>query len=166
MRAGLRGVAWLCLVGFAAVAGAQSFGGKKPAALPADPAPAAAQCGGQGLSECTSQRIQELRRYREAMRRAATITGTGVMGVDEGRRVGLYDRWLTELSNQADQVAQRGQASLQGQGPTSVAAKVAFNEQYLGFMQRLRTESPRHDTSAGLMKRKRAVMVNMLTGGQ
>jgi hypothetical protein len=166
MQAGLRGAMLFFLVGFSAVAGAQSFGGKKPPVTPADPAPTAAQCGGQGLSQCTSQRIQELRRYREAMRRAATITGTGTMGVDEGRRVGMYDRWLNDVANQADQVALRGQASLQGQGPTSVAAKVTFNEQYLGFMQRLRTESRRHDTTAGLMKRKHAVMVNMLTGGQ
>ena len=166
MLSALRGVTLVCLGGIAAVAGAQSLGDRKPPVLPADPAPSATQCGAQGLSQCTSQRIQELRRYREAMRRAAAITGTGVMSVDEGRRVGQYDRWLNEVANQADQVALRGQASLQGQGPTAAAAKLAFNQQYLAFMQRLRTESRQHDTTAGLMKRKHAVMVNMLTGGQ
>ena len=97
---------------------------------------------------------------------AASITGTDAISVDEARRVGLYDRWLLDIAVSADQIAQRGQASLQGQGPTSGAAKVVFNQQYLAFMNRLRTESRQHDTTAGLMKRKHAVMFNMLTGGQ
>ncbi len=163
MSSSCRWVILACLLGLSAPALAQSGSSKPP---PADPAPTEAQCGAQGLSQCTSQRVQELRRYREAMRRAASITGTGAIGVDEGRRVGMYDRWLLDIAVSADQIAQRGQASLQGQGPASASAKVAFNQQYLAFMQRLRTESRQHDTTAGLMKRKHAVMFNMLTGGQ
>jgi len=152
-----------------AIAGplAAQTGLKKAPELPADEvAPVETQCGQQALSNCTSQRVQELRRYREAMRRAATVTSTGTMSVDEARRVGNYDRWLTDIANSAEQISLRGDAVLQLHGAAARGPAIQFHQQYLAFMKRLRTESRLHDTSVGLMKRKHAVLVNMLGGAQ
>lgn len=142
-------------------------GQKKLPALPADEvAPVETQCGQQALSACTSQRVQELRRYREGMRRAAAVTSNGMMSVDEGRRVGNYDRWLTDVANSAEQISLRGDAVLQLHGAAARGPAIQFHQQYLAFMKRLRTESPRHDTRSGQMKRKHAVLMNMLGGEQ
>lgn len=156
------------LLVLATSAGAQGTTAKPPVIAPEDVSPPETQCGEQSLSACTSQRVQELRRYREAMRRAAAVTasGSGVTSVEDARRVGNYDRWLTDIANNAEQIAQRGQAVQQLRGASARAPAMQFHQQYLAFIARLRKESPLHDTSAGLMKKKRAVLVNMLGGAQ
>ncbi|KFN42809.1 hypothetical protein [Arenimonas oryziterrae] len=148
----------LCLTAAGPLAAQTTVAGaRKPAPPAVAKAPEITQCGQQTLEMCTQQRVQELKRYRDAMLRGAGVITT-TANVEEARRIAAYDAWLTDIGTTAGHVADRGETALRSRGALAERDRVQFNRDYITLMTRMRTENKKHDTSAGAMKRKAEIV--------